>query len=95
MPEDEDITEVPVRLYNRRRMTPTELGLLITLIGQGIAFVWGAATLKATIQGKLEMTNTSVVGLRDAVVDLKMEMRESRTEINQLTVDVGVLKAKK
>lgn len=89
MPEEIEVSVVdrPQRnaglVYDRRHVSLPALIAIITLILQLGALVWGAATLKSSVD------NLSVLAR-----EMQKDIRNVQTDMSALKVDVGILKAK-
>lgn len=70
-------------LFDRRHLSLPAVIAIFTLILQLGALVWGAATLKAAVEG-----------LGITAKELQTDMRTLQSDVGILKVDVGVLKAR-
>lgn len=80
-PPDSGEFETPRRPGDRRHLSTSEFVSLVMLALQFGALVWGAATLKS-----------SVDELRVTMSEITRQIRDTQSMVNGLTVDVGILK---
>lgn len=77
----DDDTEEHRHRGERRHVSVSEVATILMLVVQFGALIWGASALKS-----------SVDELRISMIETSRQSRETQTTINQLTLDVGILK---
>lgn len=80
MTSPDDEIDTPRRPGDRRHMSVSDVATLIGLMISVATIVWGASAIKS-----------SVDSLREAMVLMTAQVKETQTVVNRLSVDVGIL----
>lgn len=77
---------------DRRHLSLAQVAIVVTLLANFGALVWGAATTTASINALRETSNLSISALRESVILLANQGKETQSTVNSLSAVVAVLK---
>jgi hypothetical protein len=79
--EDDDLGDIQRQRGDRRHLSITQVAVVLGMLAQLAALVWGAATLSA-----------SVNSLRETMIIVTTQINAIQTTVNAQSVELGILK---